>query len=255
MENQKQKFDISNRLYFLILALAIGAVGYLALDMGVYTLWVLPKNETKTIVVSAEGKAYAKPDVAIINLGVKTEAVKSEDAVNKNNEKMNAIIKAVKGLGVDEKDIQTTEYNLSPVYNYTEASGRVLTGYSLDQQITVKVRSFDKISSVLDAGTANGANNVGNLQVTVDNPDAVKAEARQNAIEKAKAKAAEMAKNSGLKIGKVVDVQESGDYYPSPVMYNSAQDMMKATGSGVAPEIQAGQKEVSITVSLTYQVK
>lgn len=252
METEIKRFDLSNRLYYLILATAIVIVAFLISA----TFLVMSYQDVKTIVVSGDGKAYAKPDVAIITLGVKTEEKKSDDAVNKNNEKMNAIITAVKALGIDEKDIQTSAYNLYPTYNYTDVAGRTLTGYSLDQQITVKVRSFDKISSVLDKATANGANDVGNLQITVENPDKAKAEARAEAIEKAKAKAKEMAKNSGLKLGSVIDVQESGDYYaPRPTGYNAMEMKSTAVGGGIAPDIQAGQQEISVTVSLTYKVK
>jgi hypothetical protein len=255
MDEEIKKFDLSNRLYYAILAVVIGVVGYLAIDMGIYSFYTLPNNETETISVSGEGKASAKPDVAIITLGVKTEAPKSNDAVNQNNTKMNVIIKAVKDLGIDAKDIQTTNYDLQPVYNYTRDSGRVLTGYSLDQQITVKIRSIDKISSVLDTATSNGANNVGNLQITVDNPDAVKAEARANAIAKAKQKAAEMTKNSGLKLGKVINVDESNYYSPSPVSYNTMKLDQAVGGAAPVADIQAGQNEYSITVTLTYKIR
>ena len=252
--DEVKKFDISNRLYALILIFVAVVVGYLAINMGFYAFSVIPNSYTKTIVVSGEGKAYAKPDVAIITLGVKTEAPKSDDAVNQNNVKMNAIIAAVKALSIDEKDIQTTAYNLYPVYDYTEQSGRKLTGYSLDQQVTIKVRSFDKISSVLDAGTKNGANNVGNLQIIVDNPEKVKAEARDNAIIAAKQKATEMAKSSGLKLGKVIDIQENNYYAPTPIAYGAGK-MMENSLAVPTADIQAGQDEFSITVSLTYQVK
>jgi uncharacterized protein YggE len=250
MEQEIKKFDLSNRLYFLILATALVIVVFLVAA----TFWVNSYQNTKTIVISGDGKAYVNPDVAIIVMGVKTEAPKSNDAVDQNNTKMNAVISAVKKLGIDAKDIQTTTYNLSPVYNYTNTKGSVLTGYSLDQQITVKVRSFDKISNVLDAGTSNGANNIGNLQITVDNPEAAKAEARANAIKAAKQKASEMAKASGLSLGKVIDVSENNYYAPMATSFNALE--MKS-GAGVVaplPSIQAGQNEFTMTVSLTYQV-
>jgi hypothetical protein len=252
MEEVK-KFDFSNRVYVLILASVIAVVGWLAAGTFGYIFYDIPNSNTQQIVVSGEGKVYVKSDVAIITIGVKTEAKKSDEAVNQNNDKMNAIIKAVKLLNIEDKDIQTTAYNLYPIYNYTDKSGRTLDGYSLDQQITVKVRSFDKISNVLDKATENGANDISNLQITVDNPEAAKAEARQKAIEQAKQKAVEMAKNSGLKLGKVIDVQESNYNYPVPMMYNSVSEM-KGAGTS-APDIQAGQEEVAITVSLTYRVK
>lgn len=255
MQEEIKKFDLSNRLYFLVLAVVVGAVGYLVLDMGFYAFSFLPNSNAKQIVVSGEGKVFVKPDIATVVIGVKTEAQKSDEAVNKNNEKMNAIIKAIKDLGVEEKDIKTSAYNLYPVYDYTERSGRELTGYSLDQQITVKIRNFEKISSVLDKASTNGANDVSNLQISVDNPETAKSEARKLAIEQAKQKAVEMAKNSGLKLGKIIDVQE--DFYGGiPVPYGMGEDeMVVKTAGSVEPQIQAGEQEVRVTISLTYRVK
>lgn len=253
MEEEIKQFDLSNRLYALIAAVAISVAGYLVLDMGFYAFSVLPNSNEKQTVVSGEGKVFVKPDVAIVAISVKTEALRSDEAVRQNNEKMNAIIKAVKNLGVDEKDIKTTAYNLYPVYDYTDKTGRTLDGYSLDQQITVKVRNFEKISSVLDKATANGANDVSNLQITVDDPEASKAEARKLAIEQAKQKAVEMAKNSGLKLGKVIDVQEN--FYDNyPVSYEAEGATLRKAVS-VAPDIEAGEQEITVTVSLTYSVK
>src|SRR3989339_132433 len=254
MDQEIKKFDLSNRLYILIATITIGVVGYLALDMGFYAFSVLPNSNQKQIVVSGEGKVLVKPDVVIAVIGVKTEAQKSDAAVKQNNEKMNEIIKAVKDLGIDEKDIKTTAYNLYPVYDYTRSSGRELTGYSLDQQITIKVRDFEKISSVLDKATVSGANSVSNLQITVDDPEIAKDEARKKAIEQAKQKAVEMAKNSGLKLGKVIDVQENFYGYPTP-MYELGGGEAKSIAASIAPQIEAGQEEITVSVSLTYQVK
>ena len=101
----------------------------------------------------------------------------------------------------------------------------------------------------------NGANNIGNLQIIVDNPEAAKTEARKNAIEQAKQKASEMAKNSGLRLGKIIYVQE--DFYGGgPVHYEmSGDEMMAKATSSIAPQIQIGEQEVKATVSLTYLVK
>lgn len=233
----------------LVLVVAIFLGGFL-----VYSFQSLPQNASQDFSVSGTGKAYAKPDIALVSFGVQTEALKSQDAVDQNNTKMNAVTKAIKDLGVEEKDIQTTAYNLSLVYDWTQNGGRRFKGYSLNQQITVKIRNFDKINDILDKATVAGANDVGSLQFTVDDTEKVKSQARQGAIVQAKTKAQEMAKQAGLSLGKLVNVSESyGGGYPAP-MYAGAGSLTSLEKS-VAPDVQAGQMEVNVTVNLTYKVK
>jgi len=232
-----------------VLIVAIFLAGFL-----MYSFQSLPQNAPQDIMVSGTGKAYAKPDIAVVNFGVQTEALKSQDAVDQNNTKMNAVTKAIKDLGVADKDIQTTAYNLNPVYDWTQNGGRRFKGYSLNQQITVKIRNFDKINDILDKATVAGANDVGQLQFTVDDMEKVKAQARQEAIAQAKVKAQEMAKEAGLSLGRLVNVSESyGGGYPAP-MYATAMDVGGAEKS-VAPNVQAGQMEVNVSVNLTYKLR
>ncbi|OGJ50282.1 hypothetical protein A2229_03575, partial [Candidatus Peregrinibacteria bacterium RIFOXYA2_FULL_33_7] len=192
-------------------------------------------------------------DIGLVSIGVKTESLKSQDAVNQNNTKMAAIIKAIKETGVDEKDIQTTLYNLNPVYDWTDWGGRTFKGYSLDQKITVKIRNFDKINDILDKATASGANDVGQLQFTVDDMEKIKAEARTKAIAEAKTKAEALANEAGLRLGKLVNVSEGYDNYPQPIYGMGGASV--AMEKSIAPDIQTGQMEVNVTVNLTYKVK
>jgi uncharacterized protein YggE len=96
------KIEPPKRMITLATILVITIIGFLILKT-VYNFATLPQNYPQEITVTGEGKVFVKPDVALVSLGVKTEAKKSVDAVNKNNEKMNAVIKAIKDLGVDEK--------------------------------------------------------------------------------------------------------------------------------------------------------
>lgn len=249
----ESKFDLSNRFYTLIAIIVAGLIIYLLGNLA-YHFASLPENAPQDLMVSGEGKAYIKPDIAILTLGLRTEGAKSVNVVQQNNAKMNDIIQAVKDLGIDEKDIKTTLYNLSPLYNYTEAKGRIFQGYSLDQQITVKVRDFDKISDVLDKATSKGATNVSDLQFTLDNPETAKAEARQKAIDQAKQKAADMAKSAGLRIMRLVNISENYNNYPQPV-YGMGGAAMEKSISSIAPRIETGQQEIDVTVNLTYRVR
>lgn len=244
MEEVIKKIEFSNRV-FILLAILVVVIAF-------YQFQSLPQNYPQEITVTGEGKTFVKPDIALVSLGVQTEARSSVDAVNHNNEKMNAIIKAIKESGVEEKDIKTSLYNLSPVYDYPQ-QGRVFKGYSLDQQIQVKIRNFDKISEILDKATANGANTIGDLQFTVDDMEKVRAMAREEAIKQAKEKAVNLSKQSGLRLVKLVNILEGFAPVPQP-LYEKSVRTLEAIG-GAAPDIQPGQSEITTTVYLTYRVK
>lgn len=268
--------DLSDKLYkVLMIALAGGAV-FLAGQWFV-NLQGLPQNAPHDINVSGEGRAYAKPDVAVVSFGAHTEAPKSQDAVAQNNKIMNAVIAAVKKLGVADKDIQTTSYNLQPLYDYgypepvpmnsardslsasagvaypAPAKGRVFRGYALDQQVQVKIRNFDNINAIMDAATSNGANMVGQLYFTVDDMEKVKSEAREKAIAQAKEKAKSIFSAGGLRGAKLVNISEGHGYIPYGM--GGAVALEKAPDAAPAPRIEPGQQEINITVTLTYRAR
>lgn len=219
----------------------------------VHQFKLLDQQNMNQITVSGEGKVYAKPDIALVNLGVSTTGATTAEVMSKNTEKMNAVIKAVKDKGIEEKDIKTTNYNLAPLYNWTEAAGRVFQGYTLDQSLEVKIRDFSKVGEILQEAVAKGANLTNNLQFTIENPEQFKQEARAKAVEQAKEKAKNLADASGIALGKLVNVYES--YYP---VYDLAKGVGYGGGaieSAPAPSIQSGQTEIVVSVNLTYRVK
>lgn len=256
MENKK--FDLSNRIYVPLLA--IGLALFVLFTLSAYSAYNSANGYyPREITVSGQGKAYIKPDVAIVNLGITTEGKKSEDVVKENNDKMNLITKELKALGIADKDIKTTNYNLYPKNNWTEGKGSFIDGYTLSQQLELKIRDFDKVGEVLQKATSLGANTIDQVQFTIEDSESVKGEAMKEAVAKAKEKAQNIANASGLKLGRVVNVYEDTYSNPTP-SYGVAE---KATGMGggdvsnsvPAPDIQPGQEEVSVTMSLTYRLK
>jgi len=259
----KHTIDLSDRLYKLPIAM-ITVIGLIGAGWAFLQFSELPQNAPHEINVTGEGKAYAKPDVAIVSFGAHTEAPKSQEAVAKNNAIMDAVIEAVKDLGVKDEDIQTTMYNLQPVYDYNVQPLRamsypypgggttVLRGYALDQQIQVKIRNFDNINAILDVAAKNGANTISSLQFTVDDMEKLKAEAREKAIKQAKEKATSMFQASGLNGAKVVNISEG---YAYPYGMGGTVMLEKAADAAPAPNIQAGQMEINTTVTLTYRVR
>jgi hypothetical protein len=171
---------------------------------------------------------------------------------------MNEIMIEVNKLGIEEKDIKTSNYNLSPVYNYTNDRGQELIGYEVIQNISLKIRDLSKIGDVIAKTTEKGANQIGNINFTIDDEFELKNEARELAIEKAKEKAALISEQSGMELGDIKGVYESYNEYQPVMAYSNAKLEMGMGGVAdalAAPSIQAGQNEVRVEVTLTYEIK
>jgi len=209
--------------------------------------------------ISGIGTVYAKADIANITIGFRTETLKTAaDATKESVEKMNNIVASVKDLGVEEKDIKTSNYSLSPVYDWTEDDGRVLKGYEVYQSLDVKIRDLESIGDIISITTEKGANQVGSINFTIDDEYELKNRARELAIEKAKEKAEDIASQTGMKLGDIIDVYESS-YTPRYDNYSNAKLEMAADeamrGAISSPSIETGQNEVEVEVTLTFEVK
>lgn len=260
-------------------------VGAILVGMGA-TLWYLRSFSAatalqRTFQVQGEGKIVAVPDVAQFSFGVITEGGKNiSDLQKKNSEKSNVIISFLKEQGIEEKDIKTESYTISPRYQYYscppvilrgEISGggseavesfpeRIrpcppseIVGYTIQQSVSVKVRNLDKVGEILAGIAERGANNVYGPNFTIDDPVALQNEAREKAVAQAREKAQSLAKAGGFRLGKIVSIHEglSGPSYPIP-FYAQAE---KAVGGEVAPQIEPGSQEVVVNVTVTYEIR
>ncbi|OGD30419.1 hypothetical protein A2833_03485 [Candidatus Azambacteria bacterium RIFCSPHIGHO2_01_FULL_44_55] len=204
-----------------------------------------------TISFSGEGKVKAAPDTARFEAGLVTEGKDSITVQNENSDKINKIIKYLKSRGVVDADIKTSQYNLSPKYDYIKGK-TILSGYILNQSLTVTVRDIDKVGEFLDGAVANGANQINSVSMFMDNPEELKAKAREAAIEAARAKAALTASAGSFRLGRLIGFSESSGEEPR-IFYEAL-----GKGGGVAsspPQIEPGSQEITIIVNLTYQLR
>ena len=209
---------------------------------------------TNTVSFSGEGKVVAKPDIAKVNLSIVTDALTSKAAQDENSKKSKAITDYLKKQNIDDKDIKTTGYNIYPQYKYPQYGGQpTITGYQVNQSMEVRVRDLDKVSNILDGVVGAGANVVNQLSFEIDNPDALKAEARAKAIADAKKKANELQSQVGISLGKIVNFSENTGGYPIPIYYDAKG--MGMGGGGDGPSVPTGENEISVNVSITYQIK
>lgn len=210
---------------------------------------------TNTVSFSGEGKVVTKPDIAVVDLAIVTEAVSSKDAQNDNSKKSKMVVDFLKKQGVNEKDIKTTSYNIYPQYKYPQFDKPEIRGYQVTERMEVKIRDLEKVSSILDGVVANGANEVSGFQFTIDEPEKLKDEAREKAIADAKEKADELEDQLGIRLGKIVNFYESSGGLP-PIIY-VADKLERGGGFGgdMGPELPTGENEIVVNVTLTYQIK
>jgi len=217
--------------------------------------WQNPVSNSDTIAVSAEGKVTAIPDVGVINLSVESRGKTVAQVQADNTKKINQVIDFLKSKKVESKDIRTTQYNLYPTYTYQPQTGRQsLDGYQLTQSVEAKVRALDSVGDILAGSLEQGANQVGQLSFTIDDPEVYQQLARLQAIQKARAKAEVLAQAAGVRLGKVRSFSENVNTPPPyPIPYATGIGMM-ADNKMAAPEVQAGSQDVTVNVSLSFEI-
>ncbi len=231
--------------------------GTIALLVGACALrtWSNSVPSARTVTVSAEGMAVVVPNLATVSFSVISEGASATAIQGENTKKMNTAIAIIKGFAIDDKDIKTSAYNLSPRYAYEQKTGKSrIDGYQITQTVTVKVRNLDDAGKIVGQLPAAGINQISGPDFSVENMDAFLHGAREEAFDKAYAKAKELARLAGAGVGRVVTFSESsGSNYPRP-MYMKAEMGMGGDASSV-PQFEAGSDEARVTVSVTYELR
>jgi uncharacterized protein YggE len=208
------------------------------------------------LTINAEGKSTRTPDIAVFSAGVTSQAETASAALAANSHDMSAVIASLKRAGIADRDIQTSNLNLEPIYaetrrlpdGSTEQGPQKIVAYRVNNTVTVKQRKLDQFGRVIDTLVASGANQVNGPSFSMDSPDAAQDEARTNAIAKARARADLYAHAAGLHVVRVLSVAESGGYSgPQPVMFRKA---AMAMDTPVAP----GELELGANVVVQFEL-
>jgi uncharacterized protein YggE len=246
------KMLLSALLAVLIVAVAVFMIfaamneykkgGYIGQD-------IVAKN---TITIAGEGKIYATPDIGVVDLGVVSDAKTVATAQKDNVTKMNKITQAMKDLGVEEKDLKTTNYSIYPRYQYLSGRSDII-GYEVTQTLEVKIRNLDKVGDILAKAAELGANQTGSLSFTFDDPEKLNQEARTKAIANAKEKADALTSELGVKLVRIISFSESS--YVPPVSYYSEKALGIGGGGTATPDVQTGQNEITSNVTIVYEIQ
>lgn len=214
---------------------------------------VISQDRGQPLVVEGQGKVTVVPDVAKVTLGIE-ESGSSLAAVQKSvNQKSKSLVDSLKKLGIGEKDIKTTSYNVFPDYDYESRPQRI-TGYRVNITYEVTVKDFDKINDVVIRATETGVNVVGNISFDVNEETKKKKldEAREVAVKEAKDKAQSLARAAGVSLGKILNISEFPGFAPPPPF------ALKGGMGGdepARPEITPGETELTVTVSLSFEIR
>ena len=231
---------------------------------GPIPFYINSTNTTKNDLFSSSGsgEATAVPDTASISVGVTKNATTIESAQREVNTIANKLITDIKKLGVDQKDIKTTNYSVNPNYGsggpepliYPSTGGNErITSYTVTQNIEIKVKPLGKVNQVIDTATKDGANLVGGVNFTFsdDLTKKLEKEATEDAVIDAKQKAQTLANASGVKLGKIVNVISSTSQ-PYFARQMGAELDSKVT-STTPTEITPGESTISIGVTIYYE--
>ena len=244
-----------NRLTFALapLALALSLSGTMAMAQAVPAAL---SATSALLTVTAEGKTARTPDLAVFNAGVTSQGKTAGEALTTNSADMNRVIATLKKAGIADKDIQTSQISLNPVYGQpvTQPNGMVIqepriVGYQATNTVSIRCRDIKNFGKVLVALVGSGANQVSGPSFQLADPSSANDEARVSTIKTARARADLYARASGLRVVRIVSISESGGYSPPQPMYARA---MKAESDSTP--ISAGEVEASVSVVVQFEL-
>ncbi len=211
-------------------------------------------NSQQGIFVTGTGTVTADPDLAILNLGVQVTADTVREALERANVSLNAMLGVLDGHGIEEKDTQTRFFNIFPQYDFRPDRERVLIGYQVTNQLSVKIRHLDNIGPIIDDVVEVGGNpvQINGITFTIEDTSELSVQAREAAVKAAMAQAEQFARLTGVVLGKLVQISQVGGAVP----------MIRAEGAqasldlAIAPTpVRTGELDVSVTVQAIFAIQ
>jgi len=207
--------------------------------------------ETATITVSGSGQVYVIPDMSYIDIGVRSQGATVIEAIAINNEQATAIQTALMEEGVEEKDIQTSYFNVYQQSDYDYQGNPVNTYYSVENTVNVTVRRLEHLGKILDAAARGGANNIYGVNFDVQDKSEAKSSARNLAVQAAQAQAQELVQAAGFELGDLISISSL------PISTTPFYEYGIGGGGGMAESvpIASGQVPINAQVEMTFAIK
>ena len=200
------------------------------------------------ISVTGEATVLVPPDLAEIDGGVTSEAKTAREASEANNAAMGKVLQALKGAGIEEKDVQTARLSLQPQSAPNRSGPSAIAGYRASNRVTIRVRDVTKVANVIDTLVGAGANEIGGINFVVSQASKLLDEARERAVADARRKAEIYAKAAGVTLGAPLGISEEGNSAPVPYR-------RMAAGMAVSAPVAQGEETLAVTVSVSWAIK
>ena len=214
--------------------------------------------------VSGTGTVSVAPDLAVLTVGVEARASTVREALAEAADAMTDIVSTLEGEGVEAEDIQTSSFSINPQYTWRERtddeggrySERVLTGYIVNNRAIVRLRDLDRVGEMVDLVAEAGGDltRIEGVSFTVQDPEPHRAEAREAAVDQAKAKAEQFARDAGVTLGEVVLISEGGGNVPAPRAFAAEAAFSLAAADATTP-ISEGELEISAVVQMVFSIE
>ncbi len=214
-------------------------------------------SQQSGIWVSGTGRVVVIPDLALLSLGVEARAKTVQQARDQAATAMDQVMTVLTANGIDKKDIQTQYFNIQPEYVWNDfAKRQEITGYTVTNTISVKARNLEGLGVLVDRVADAGGDliRINNISFTVENPDLYVAQAREAAVKDAMSKAQQFAKLTGVTLGKLEYIAESGSNIPIVRDYAEAK-MLTAGGAAPPTPISPGEIDVTISVQAVFGIE
>lgn len=260
MNNQSKELQL---LYKCAIASLVALTAFLfVLTLGSARNMSNDTPAINTVTVSGRGEVFAVPDIASFSFSVSADAKNAKEAQDKIKESMDSILDSLKSIQILEKDIKTLDYNVYPKYiykreicslTYCPPQNQVQDGFTANHSVVIKVRDTEKVGQAIALVGERGASNVSAVSFTVDEPETLLNQARQKAINEAREKAKILAKDLGVRLGKITNFSDANNY-PMPV-YGRSMEMTSVMVTDKAPELPMGENKFEVNVMLTYEIK
>jgi uncharacterized protein len=207
----------------------------------------------RMITIVGHGEVKLAPDLAIITLGVMNSAATAREALDANNTAMNNVMTALKAAGIAATDIQTSNFSISPRYDYGQDNRQPpkVVAYDVSNTVTITVRKLDTLGAVLDQTVSQGSNQINGIMFSVADPGPAQDEARKLAVDDAKRKAKIFASAAGIGLGDVISLSEAVGYPPPVPTYRKT---MQADAASTVP-IAQGEQTVAVDVNIVWEIE
>ena len=202
--------------------------------------------------INATGEVTRVPDVAVISAGVVSRSPTASAALQDSANRMDRVLAALKRAGVADRDVQTSNVNLNAEYRYPDNQSPQLVGYTATNSVTIRFRDIRNSGKILDALVSEGSNQISGPNLVVDKPEAALDEARAKAIATGRARADLYARSLGMRVVRVVAINESGGYYAPPA---PPPPPMMARAEMASTRIEPGEQKLQVNVGMTFELQ